>query len=62
MRLILSEKNFYFFDYCAGKPLKDNEITGYRCMEIGIEQVEETIKHIIYYVEMKEQILSHCIW
>lgn len=29
--------------------------------EIGIEQVEKTIQHIIYYSEMKEQILEHCI-
>lgn len=29
--------------------------------EIGIEQVEETVQHIIYYSEMKKQILEHCI-
>lgn len=28
--------------------------------EIGIEQMEETIQHIIYYSEMKEQIIEHC--
>lgn len=28
--------------------------------EIGIEQVKETIQHIIYYSEMKEQIMEHC--
>lgn len=28
--------------------------------EIGIEQVEETIQRIIYYSEMKEQIMEHC--
>lgn len=30
--------------------------------EIGIEQVKETIKHIIYYANMREQILENCIW
>lgn len=29
--------------------------------EIGIEQVEETVQHIIFYAEMKKQILEHCI-
>ena len=29
--------------------------------EIGIEQVEETVQHIIFYSEMKKQILEHCI-
>ena len=29
--------------------------------EIGIEQVKETIQHIIYYAKMKNQILEHCI-
>ncbi len=29
--------------------------------EIGINQVEETIQHIIYYSNMKEQILAHCV-
>lgn len=29
--------------------------------EIGIAQVEETVQHIIYYSEMKKQILEHCI-
>lgn len=29
--------------------------------EIGIEQVEETVQHIIYYSEMKKQILEHCM-
>ena len=29
--------------------------------EIGIEQVEETVQHIIYYFEMKKLILEHCI-
>lgn len=29
--------------------------------EIGIEQVEETVQHIIYYSEMKKLILEHCI-
>lgn len=29
--------------------------------EIGIEQVEATIRHIVYYSEMKKQILEHCI-
>lgn len=29
--------------------------------EIGIEQVEETVQHIIYYSEMKKQILEYCI-
>lgn len=29
--------------------------------EIGIEQVEETVRHIIFYSEMKKQILEHCI-
>ena len=29
--------------------------------EIGIRQVEGTIQHIIYYSEMKKQILEHCI-
>lgn len=29
--------------------------------EIGIEQVKETIQHIIYYAKMKSQILEHCI-
>ena len=29
--------------------------------DIGIEQVEETIHHIIYYSKMREQILEHCI-
>lgn len=29
--------------------------------EIGTEQAEETIRHIIYYSEMKKQILEHCI-
>lgn len=29
--------------------------------EMGIKQVEETIRHIIYYAEVKEQILAHCI-
>lgn len=29
--------------------------------EMGIKQVEETVQHIIYYSEMKEQILEHCI-
>lgn len=28
--------------------------------EIGTKQVEETIKHIIYYSKIKEQILAHC--
>ena len=29
--------------------------------EIGIQQVEETVQHIIYYSEMKKQILEYCI-
>lgn len=29
--------------------------------EIGMEQVEETIQHIIYYSSMRERILEHCI-
>lgn len=29
--------------------------------EIGIEQAEETIKHIVYYAKMREQILENCI-
>ena len=29
--------------------------------EIGIEQVEKTIQHIIYYAKMKNQILEYCI-
>lgn len=29
--------------------------------EIGIEQVEETVQHIIFYSDMKKQILEHCI-
>lgn len=29
--------------------------------EIGINQVEETIQHIVYYSNMKEQILEHCV-
>lgn len=29
--------------------------------EIGIKQVEETLQHIMYYSEMKKQILKHCI-
>lgn len=29
--------------------------------EIGIEQVKETIQHIIYYANMKNPILEHCI-
>lgn len=29
--------------------------------EIGIEQVKETIQHIIYYAKMKNPILEHCI-
>lgn len=29
--------------------------------EIGAGQVEETIQHILYYSEMKQQILEHCI-
>lgn len=29
--------------------------------EIGNTQVEETIKHIVYYSKMKEQILTHCM-
>lgn len=29
--------------------------------EIGIEQVEETVRHILYYSEMKKQILEQCI-
>gem|GEM_PF-2403990 len=28
--------------------------------EIGIEQSEETIRHIIYYSKMREQILGNC--
>lgn len=28
--------------------------------EIGVKQVEETIRHVVYYAKMKEQILSHC--
>lgn len=28
---------------------------------MGIEQTEETIRHIIYYAKMREQILEHCI-
>lgn len=28
--------------------------------EIGMRQVEETLRHIIYYFNMKEQILEHC--
>lgn len=30
--------------------------------EIGIEQVKETIQHIIYYAKMREQILENCTW
>lgn len=29
--------------------------------EMGIAQAEETLRHIIYYAEMKKQILKHCI-
>lgn len=29
--------------------------------EIGTEQVKETIQHIIYYAEIKNRILKHCI-
>ncbi len=29
--------------------------------EIGIGQVEETVRHIVYYSQMKEQILKHCM-
>lgn len=29
--------------------------------QIGVEQVEETIQHIIYYSSMRGQILEHCI-
>lgn len=29
--------------------------------EIGIKQVEETVRHIIYYSEIKKLILEHCI-
>lgn len=29
--------------------------------EIGIEQIEKTVQHIIFYSEMKKQILEHCI-
>ncbi len=29
--------------------------------QMGIEQVEETIRHIIYYAKMREEILGHCI-
>lgn len=29
--------------------------------EIGIEQVKETIQHIIYYAKMREQILENCM-
>ena len=28
--------------------------------EIGIKQVEETLHHIIYYFNMRDQILEHC--
>ena len=29
--------------------------------QMGIGQVEETIRHIVYYAKMREQILEHCI-
>lgn len=29
--------------------------------EMGIAQAEKTLRHIIYYAEMKKQILKHCI-
>lgn len=29
--------------------------------EIGVKQIEETVQQIIYYSEMKKQILEHCI-
>lgn len=29
--------------------------------EIGIEQVEETVQHIVYYSKIEKQILEHCI-
>lgn len=28
--------------------------------EIGVRQVEETLRHIIYYFNMIEQIIEHC--
>ena len=42
-----------------------NRVLGIDCgtdeKEIGINQVEETVQHIIYYSNMKEQILAHCV-
>ena len=29
--------------------------------QLGIEQTEETVRHITYYTKMREQILEHCI-
>ena len=29
--------------------------------QMGIGQAEETLRHIVYYAEMREQILGHCI-
>ena len=29
--------------------------------QMGIGQVEETLRHIVYYAKMREQILEHCI-
>ena len=29
--------------------------------EIGIQQVEETIRQIVYYFDIKKQILEHCV-
>lgn len=29
--------------------------------EIGIEQVEDTVRHIMYYSDIREQILELCI-